>query len=40
MTLNKHKGIRAVLCWMPEIAALARKHNHANLLSLPARFTS
>ncbi|HEY5592981.1 MAG TPA: ribose 5-phosphate isomerase B [Paludibacter sp.] len=40
MTLNKHKGIRAALCWMPEIATLARKHNNANVLSLPARFVS
>ena len=40
MTLNKHKGIRAALCWMPEIASLARKHNNANVLSLPARFVS
>jgi ribose 5-phosphate isomerase B len=38
MTLNKHKGIRAALCWKPEIAALARQHNNANVLSLPARF--
>jgi ribose 5-phosphate isomerase B len=40
MTLNKHKGIRAALCWKPEIAALARRHNDANILSLPARFVS
>jgi ribose 5-phosphate isomerase B len=38
MTVNKHKGIRAALCWMPEIASLARRHNNANVLSLPARF--
>ena len=38
MTLNKHLGIRAALCWVPEIAALARQHNDANVLSLPARF--
>ncbi|MDR3651733.1 MAG: ribose 5-phosphate isomerase B [Paludibacter sp.] len=38
MTLNKHKGIRAALCWRPEIAALARRHNDANVISLPARF--
>jgi ribose 5-phosphate isomerase B len=38
MTLNKHLGIRAALCWIPEIAALAREHNDANVLSLPARF--
>ncbi|HLP05843.1 MAG TPA: ribose 5-phosphate isomerase B [Paludibacter sp.] len=40
MTLNKHKGIRAALCWNPEIAALARRHNNANVLSMPARFVS
>ena len=40
MTLNKHKGIRAALCWNPEIAILARTHNNANVLSLPARFVS
>lgn len=40
MTLNKHLGIRAALCWKPEIAALARQHNNANILSLPARFVS
>lgn len=38
MTVNKHKGIRAALCWNAEIAALARRHNNANVLSLPARF--
>lgn len=38
MTLNKHQGIRAALCWQPEIAALAREHNDANVLVLPARF--
>lgn len=40
MTLNKHQGIRAALCWIPEIAALAKQHNNANILSLPARFIS
>ncbi|MDO4367257.1 MAG: ribose 5-phosphate isomerase B [Bacteroidales bacterium] len=40
MTLNKHKGIRAALCWNTELAALARQHNDANVLSLPARFIS
>ena len=40
MTLNKHKGVRAALCWTPEIAKLAREHNNANILSLPARFVS
>lgn len=38
MTLNKHQGIRAALCWTPELAALARQHNNANVLVLPARF--
>jgi ribose 5-phosphate isomerase B len=38
MTVNKHQGIRSALCWMPKIATLARKHNDANILALPARF--
>lgn len=38
MTLNKHQGIRAALCWNTELAELARKHNDANVLVLPARF--
>ena len=38
MTANKHAGIRAALCWNKEIAALARQHNNANVLVLPARF--
>ena len=38
MTANKHQGIRSALCWIPEIASLARQHNNANVLSLPARF--
>lgn len=38
MTLNKHQGIRAALCWTPELARLARQHNDANILVLPARF--
>jgi len=38
MTLNKHQGIRAALCWNEELASLARHHNDANVLSLPARF--
>ncbi len=38
MTLNKHQGIRAALCWTPELARLARQHNDANVLVLPARF--
>ena len=40
MTVNKHQGIRAALCWNEEIASLARQHNNANVLSLPARFVS
>lgn len=40
MTVNKHQGIRAALCWNTEIAALARQHNNANVISLPARFIS
>lgn len=40
MTANKHKGIRAALCWNAEIAALARQHNDANILVLPARYIS
>ena len=38
MTANKHKGIRAALCWTSEIAAMARQHNNANVLVLPARY--
>ena len=40
MAANKHQGIRAALCWKKEIAELARLHNNANVLSLPARFIS
>lgn len=40
MTANKHQGIRCALSWVPEIAALARQHNDANIISLPARFIS
>ena len=40
MTVNKHQGCRAAICWEPELAALARQHNNANVLSLPARFIS
>ncbi|MGN0228509.1 MAG: ribose 5-phosphate isomerase B [Muribaculaceae bacterium] len=40
MTLNKHQGIRAGLCWKPEIAALTREHNDANVLVMPGRFIS
>lgn len=38
MVANKHKGIRSALCWEKEIAAIARRHNDANVISLPARF--
>jgi ribose 5-phosphate isomerase B len=38
MTLNKHQNIRAALCWLPELAKLARNHNNANICSIPARF--
>jgi ribose 5-phosphate isomerase B len=38
MTANKHQGIRCALCWTPEISALARQHNDANIVALPARF--
>ncbi|MDE6499197.1 MAG: RpiB/LacA/LacB family sugar-phosphate isomerase, partial [Rikenella sp.] len=40
MALNKHPKVRAAVCWCPEIAALARQHNDANVCSLPARFVS
>jgi len=40
MTVNKHQGIRAALCWTNEIAALARRHNNANIISIPARYTA
>lgn len=40
ITANKHAGIRAALCWSPDIAALARQHNNANIIVLPARFIS
>ena len=40
MSANKHQGVRAALCWTKEIAVLARQHNDANIISIPARFTS
>lgn len=40
MTANKHTKVRAALCWTKEIATLARQHNDANIISIPARFTS
>ncbi len=40
ITANKHQTIRAAICWLPEIASLARQHNNANVICLPARFVS
>lgn len=40
ITANKHQGIRAAICWTEEIAELARLHNNANVLCIPARFIS
>ena len=40
MTANKHQGVRAALCWDVPLAELARQHNNANVLALPARFIS
>lgn len=40
MTVNKHQKVRGALCWNKEITALAREHNNANVLSLPARFVA
>ncbi|SMD36258.1 ribose 5-phosphate isomerase B [Reichenbachiella faecimaris] len=40
MTANKHQGIRAALCWQKELAELARQHNNANVMAIPARFVS
>lgn len=40
MTVNKHQGIRCALAWETELAALARSHNDANIVSIPARFVS
>jgi ribose 5-phosphate isomerase B len=40
ITANKHQGIRAALCWTTELGKLARQHNNANVLCLPARFIS
>jgi len=38
MTANKHKGIRSALCWREDIAEMARLHNNANIIALPARY--
>jgi len=40
ITANKHNGVRAALCWEPDISALAKQHNNANVICLPARFVS
>jgi ribose 5-phosphate isomerase B len=40
MTVNKHQKVRSALCWTKEISMLARQHNNANIISIPARFTS
>lgn len=40
ITANHHAGVRCALCWLPELAALARQHNNANMLSIPARFVT
>jgi ribose 5-phosphate isomerase B len=40
ITANKHQGIRAAICWQPEVARLSRQHNNANIICLPARFIS
>ncbi|WP_420582720.1 ribose 5-phosphate isomerase B [Reichenbachiella sp.] len=40
MTANKHQGIRAALCWQKDLAELARQHNNANVIAIPARFVS
>lgn len=40
MAANKHQEIRSALCWIPEIAALAKQHNNANICTLPARYLS
>ena len=38
MTANKHRGIRAAICWNEETAALSKQHNNANIISIPSRF--
>ena len=40
ITANKHAAVRAAIAWLPELAALARQHNNANVLCLPARYVS
>ncbi len=40
MAANKHSGIRCAICWLPEIASLAKAHNDANIAALPSRFVN
>jgi len=40
MTANKYKNVRAAVCWKKEVAELARQHNNANVIAIPARFIS
>ena len=40
MTANKHQGIRAALCWQPDVARITRQHNNANIICIPSRFVS
>ena len=40
ITANKHAGIRAAICWKPELATLSRLHNNANIICIPSRFVS
>jgi ribose 5-phosphate isomerase B len=40
ITANKHQGVRAAICWNEELAALARQHNNANVVCLPARYVA
>ncbi len=40
ITANKHQGIRAAICWNEELASLARRHNDANVVCIPARFVA
>lgn len=40
ITANKHQQIRCALCWEPELAALAKQHNYANMVAIPARFVN
>lgn len=40
ITANKYKNVRSALCWLPEVAGLAKEHNNANCIALPARFVN